>query len=66
VKRRTRHYVWLVVTVVAGLVYARISRDWSFGVFYAGFAGAVAVVVLVGLLWVEFAPDGDLRRRPQS
>ena len=64
--KRTRHYVWLVVCVIAGLVYGRISRDWSFDAFYAGFAGVVAVVGLIGLLWMEFAPDGAFRRRPQS
>ena len=56
----------MVVCAVVGLVYARISHDWSFGDFYAGFAGVVAVVGLVGLVWTELAPDGDLRRRPQS
>ena len=56
----------MVVAGVAGLVYSRISRDWSFATFYAGFAGVVAVVVLVGLVWTEFAPDGDLRRTPQT
>jgi hypothetical protein len=56
----------MFVAALAGLVYARISRDWSFGTFYAGFAGVVAVVVLVGLVWTELAPDGDLRRSPQT
>jgi drug/metabolite transporter superfamily protein YnfA len=66
VTQRTRKYVWMVVAAIAGLVYARISRDWSFGTFYAGFAGVVIVVVLVGGFWVELAPDGDLRRKPQT
>jgi hypothetical protein len=66
VTQRTRKYLWMAVSAVAGLVYARISRDWSFGAFYAGFAGVVALVVLVGLVWTELAPDGDLRRRPQT
>ena len=64
--KRTRYYVSLVVCAVAGLVYGRISRDWTFGTFYAGLAGVVSVVGLVGLFWTEFAPDGDLRRRPRS
>jgi hypothetical protein len=58
--------VWLVVAALAGLAYSRVSRDWSFGTFYAGFAGVVAVVVLVGLIWTELAPDGDLRRSPRT
>lgn len=64
--KRVRFYVWLAVGAVAGLVYGRISRDWSFGTFYAGLAGVVSVVGLIGLFWTELAPDGDLRRRPQS
>jgi biotin transporter BioY len=66
VTQRTRKYVWMVVAAVAGLVYARISRDWSFGTFYAGLAGVVVLVVGIGLPWIEFAPDGDLRRDPQA
>jgi hypothetical protein len=66
VTERTRKYVWMVVAAIAGLVYSRISRDWSFGTFYAGFAGVVALVVVIGLFWIESAPDGDLRRRPQT
>jgi hypothetical protein len=65
-KRRTRHYVWLVVCAVAGLVYSRMTRDWSFGTFYAGLMGVVIVVGSVGLVWTELAPDGDLRRRPEA
>ena len=56
----------MVVAGVVSLVYSRISRDWSFATFYAGFAGVVSVVVLIGILWTEFAPDGDLRRRPHA
>jgi biotin transporter BioY len=66
VSKRTRHYVWLVVCALVGLVYGRISRDWSFGTFYAGLMGVVAVVGLVGLVWMEFALDGAFRRHPQS
>ena len=65
-KRRTRHYVWMAVCAVAGLIYSRVTRDWSFGTFYAGLMGVVAIVGLIGLLWTELAPDGDLRRTPQS
>ncbi len=65
-KRRTRFYVSLVVAAVAGLVYARISHDWSVATFYAGFAVVVVVVGLIGLIWTELAPDGDLRRAPQT
>ena len=58
--------MWLAVGAVAGLVYGRISRDWSFGTFYAGLAGVGSIVWLIGMLWTELAPDGDLRRRPQT
>jgi hypothetical protein len=66
VNKRTRHYVWLAVCAVAGLIYGRISRDWSFGTFYAGFAVVVSVVGLIGLSWTEFAPDGAFRGDPQT
>ena len=65
-RKRTRFYVWLAVGALVGLVYGRISRDWSFGTFYAVFAGVGSVVCLIGLFWTELAPDGDLRRTPPS
>ena len=52
--------------MLVGIVYGRISRDWSFGTFYAGFAGVGSVVWLIGMFWTELAPDGDLRRTPQT
>ena len=64
--KRTRHYVCLALCAVAGLVYGRISRDWSFGTFYAGLMGVVTVVGLIGLFWQEFAPDGAFRRQPPA
>jgi hypothetical protein len=66
VRQRTRKYVWMVAAALAGLAYARMSHDWSFAAFYAGFAGVVTVVVLFGLVWTELAPDGDLRRTPRT
>ena len=65
-RKRARHYAWLAVCAVAGLVYGRISRDWSFGTFYAGTMGVVVVVGLICMFWTELAPDGDLRRRPEA
>jgi hypothetical protein len=47
---------------VAILVLGRIGDDWSKAEFYAAWAGVIAVGSSVGLLWVELAPDGDLRR----
>ena len=66
VTKRTRYCVSLVVGLVADLVYGRISRDWSFGTFYAGTMGVVVVVGLICMFWTELAPDGDLRRTPPS
>jgi hypothetical protein len=66
VRKRTRFYVWLAVGLVIGIAYGRISRDWSFGTFYAVYAGVGSVVCLIGLFWTELAPDGDLRRRTES
>jgi hypothetical protein len=56
----------LVVAAVAGFVYARISRDWSFATLLAGEAAVVVVVGAFGLPWMEFAPDGAFRKQPQS
>jgi hypothetical protein len=56
----------MAVSAVAGLVYARIARDWSFAAFLAGEAAVVALIVLIGLPWLEFAPDGAFSRRPQT
>jgi hypothetical protein len=66
VSRRTRFYVMLAVSAVAGFVYSRIAKDWSFEAFLAGEAVVVILVGAVGLPWLEFAPDGAFRRRPQS
>jgi hypothetical protein len=66
VKRQTRFYVMLAVSAVAGLVYARIARDWSFGAFLAGEAVVIALVGGFGLPWMEFAPDGAFREHPQA
>jgi hypothetical protein len=65
VKRRTRH-VTLAVSALAGLIYARIARDWSFAAFLSGEAVVILVVGGIGLPWQEFAPDGAFRRRPQT
>jgi hypothetical protein len=43
-----------------------MTRDWSFGTFYAGLMGVVIVVGSIGLVWTELASDGDLRRRPEA
>ena len=65
-KRRARFHVMLVVSAIAGLAYARIARDWSFAEFLAGEAVVIILVGSFGLPWMEFAPDGAFRRRPQS
>ena len=64
--KRARNYVMLVVAVIAGLAYGRISRDWSPVAFSGGLAGVVVLVGGIGLPWLEFAPDGAFRRRPQA
>ena len=64
--KRIRWYVVLALNVAGAWVYARIAQDWSDAVLYAGGAAYVAVAVVVGLLWMHMAPDGDLRRRPHG
>jgi hypothetical protein len=65
---RTRKYVLVLVAVVLTLALSRLARagDWGEAEFYAAVAGLIAVVVLVGLPWMEYAPDGAFRRRPQT
>jgi hypothetical protein len=63
--KKTREYVLLVIALLAGVVYGLLSLDWSDAAFYGGGAGLISVIVLAGLPWMEFAPDGALRRRPQ-
>lgn len=65
-RKRTRFYVCLAVGLVAGIVYGQISRDWSFGTFYAVLMAGGSVVCLIGLFWTDLAPDGGLRRTPRS
>jgi hypothetical protein len=63
---RTRKYVLLVVVVVVGVVYARLTLGWSDLEVYAGGAGVLTLLLLVGLPWLEFAPDGAFRRQPHA
>jgi hypothetical protein len=64
--QRVRWYVLLAITVVATVVYSRLTDGWSDPAYYGGAAGVLAVIVLAGLPWLELAPDGAWRRRPQA
>ena len=65
-KLRTRKYVSFAVTVLVAAVYSRLAAGWDDLAYYAGAAGLLVVIGLVALPWMEFAPDGAFRRRPQS
>jgi hypothetical protein len=65
-RKKTREYVVLVITVLAAVAYSLLAGEWADAAFYGGGAGLIAVIVLAGLPWIEFAPDGAWRRRPQS
>jgi hypothetical protein len=65
-RRRTRWYVLLTFAVLMVFVYSRFTRDWSDAAYYGGAAGVMLLVGAVGFPWMEFAPDGAFRRRPQS
>jgi hypothetical protein len=56
----------LAITVLVAATYSRLAGGWHDLPFYAGAAGLVVVIGLVALPWMEFAPDGAFRRRPQS
>ena len=59
---RSRFYVLVAIGVVTILVLGRIGDDWSKAEFYAACAGVIVLGSSLGLLWVQMAPDGDLRR----
>jgi hypothetical protein len=61
---RARFYVLLVIGAALGFAVGRVGDDWSEVAFYAVAAAVLAVSVVVGLLWVEMAHDGALRRQP--
>ena len=63
---RFRKYVWLAVTLLVSLAWTRVAGDWSDVAFFTVGAGVLAVVVLAGLFWIEFAPDGAFRRQSRA
>jgi len=63
---RARKYVVLAITVVIAAVYGRVASDWTLVELLAGEAVLIALVGGIGLPWMEFAPDGAFRRRPQA
>jgi hypothetical protein len=56
----------MAASALAGLGYARIAHGWDLGAFLAGEAVVIMLVGGVGLPWLEFAPDGAFRRRPEA
>ena len=63
---RARWYVLLATALPVGAIYGRLSLEWSLLEFYGGMAGILLVFAFLGMPWVESAPDGAFRRRPQS
>ena len=64
--RRTRKHVLFGIVLVVGLAYGRLSLSWSLLELYGGMAVILTTVAVVGLPWMELAPDGAFRRRPQA
>jgi CHASE2 domain-containing sensor protein len=64
-KKRTREYVLLVITAIAGVSYGWLTREWSLVPLLGGMAGILVVIAFVGMPWAESAPDGAFRRRQQ-
>jgi hypothetical protein len=64
-RKRNRNYVMMAVTVLVAFLYTRIAGDWSDVAFYGGAAGVLVLLLLIGLPWLEFAPDGAFRKQPQ-
>jgi hypothetical protein len=63
---RTRKYVATAVTVLLAAAYTQLAGGWNELQYYGGAAGLLAVIVLVALPWMEFAPDGAFRRRRET
>jgi hypothetical protein len=63
---RTRKYVLAVITLLLGALYAQLAGGWGDLQYYGGAACVLAFIALIGLPWLEFAPDGAFRRRPQA
>jgi CHASE2 domain-containing sensor protein len=64
--KRAREYVVLVAVILVGIAYGWVSRDWSYLELMGGIGVIGVVVACVGMPWIESAPDGAWRRRPQS
>jgi hypothetical protein len=64
--KKTREYVMLVIALLVGGVYGWLSLGWSDLEFYGAGAALIVLVCGIGLPWMEFAPDGAFRRRPQA
>jgi hypothetical protein len=63
---RTRKYVGLAITILIGVVYGQLAGGWSDLQYYGGAAVLLVLICAVALPWMEFAPDGAFRQRPQS
>jgi hypothetical protein len=59
---RTRKYVLLAITVLVAVLYSLLAGGWTDAASYGGGAALIAVIVLVGLPWLELASDGVWRR----
>jgi hypothetical protein len=64
--KRARKYVMVVVSAVMGFAYGKISADWSAVELAGGLAAIVFALALVGLPWLELAPDGAFRRKSRA
>lgn len=62
--KRARHYAMTGIVVLVAALFARLAGHWSDLAFYATGAGILAVMVVVGMFWLESAPDGAFRGGP--
>jgi hypothetical protein len=65
---RARKHTAAAIVAVLAFILTRVSdaAGWSTAGMYAVGAGLLAVVGVVAMFWIEWAPDGAFHRRPPA
>jgi hypothetical protein len=60
--KKVRERVTLVIVLLVAVAYGWLSLEWSYLELFGGMAGILLVIAVVGMPWIESAPDGAFRR----